>query len=730
MKRSLLWPLLCLLSCNANALNMEDKQTYNTTENDLFITRILRSDIMQYYVEVSTKDLIIKETCLNGERFNLVYSQDCHFGDIEGNPALPIYTQCVALPANSNRLQSAIVEELAWDTIKVGRLMPQQPSLLEGEEVKELIINREIYEGGWYQPNQIQTTGIQVFRGIKNTNVKVCPFKYNALSGELAVLRKFKLKVSFSQDNRNTKDSVDASQYHSLFDNVSASSNNNTSLMRDNVGSYDYLIIVGDIPNVINSDILKEFRLWKALRGIRTKVVTTDSTGCTDTSIKAYIQTQYASDSIKYVLFIGKAHHVPQHIMSKFTNSNKILRSEYWYGCMDGENDLEADIAIGRYSVNNLQELENAMKKTIQYEIGTNANGKNVLLVAHQQDVGNPTSFQSCLESIRSIANYSNFSFITEYGATVAHGGTGATSSSVATRINQEVGIFNYRGHAGPFFWRGDWSWQSIPLFDSLMVSTFTNEKYPIALSIACETGRIDSTGTCLMDCYMNGEHGIASGLGCTSESWHDENNVYNQYLYEKINSENEGLGFVNITAQKMCLAIPVANYLKRYYKDNAFSYCCFGDPSLMVWTDSIKHFPLPTIEILSGSINISVESIADYDIVVASASDGLIAKYHSTSINYSIPLPAVSCTIAIHKSNYESYLFDYIATNYVQNKIIKRRTFTSTSPIAIGNNVTSELPVGNVVIENGGVLQIKQNSEVTIPNGFECKQGGQIIIN
>ena len=223
----------------------------------------------------------------------------------------------------------------------------------------------------------------------------------------------------------------------------------------------------------------------------------------------------------------------------------------------------------------------------------------------------------------------------------------------------------------------------------------------------------------------MNGEHGMASGLGSTIEGSHLFNNKYNNYLYAMINSENDGLGFININAHKKYVSkvLPQA-------KDIMFSYCCFGDPSLMVWTDSIKHFPLPTIEILSGSINISVESIADYDIVVASASNGLIAKYHSTSINYSIPLPAVSCTIAIHKSNYESYLFDYIATNYVQNKIIKRRTFTSTSPIAIGNNVTSELPVGNVVIENGGVLQIKQNSEVTIPNGFECKQGGQIIIN
>lgn len=725
MKQTLLLPLLCLLSYNATALNIAEKFTDNIVENDLFITKILQSNQKQYYVEVSIKELIIKETYLKGERFSFVFSKDCETDIIEGNPILPIYSQCVALPTYSSRLQSATIEELEWDTLTVGLLLPLQPSLLEGEEAKELSMNQAVYEGGWYHPYLIQTTEIQVFRGIKNTNILVCPFRYHAASGKLAILSKFRLKVSFDQKETNRKGLVDPSRYHSLFDNIAAPSYSLTSSMRSNVGNYDYLIIVGNIPNVLESDILEEFRLWKALKGIRTKVVTTDSTGCSDTSIKAYIQSQYASDSIKYVLFIGKTHHIPQHMMNQFVKPEMILRSDYWYGCMDGVNDLEADIAIGRYSVNNLQELENAMKKTIRYELGTHAEGKKVLLAAHCEDAGISGSYQNCLEDIRTNSLYSNFSFIREYGASVANGGTGASTDSVVRRIHQGIGIFNYRGHAGPFCWRRDWGYPFYPLMDTMMVSTFTNDIYPIALSIACETGRIDSTGTCLMDSYMNEEHGIASGLGSTIETWKNINNKYNKYLYTMINSENEGLGFISINAHKKYMSS-----LSNYKKDNLFSYCCFGDPSLRIWTDSIKRFPTPTIEMAFGSINISFGDITDYDIVLASESNGLIAKYHSTSNSYNIPLPSDLCTIAIHKRNYESYLFDYITTNYVQNKTIKRRTFTFLSPLAIGNHVTPELPTGNVVIEDGGILQIKQHSEVTIPNGFECKLGGQLIIN
>ena len=724
MKRLIIWSLFCLLSYNGVALHMSDKLNTNIAENDLFITKTIRSDNEQYFVEVLTKELTIHETFIDGEKFCYVCSKDCPADNIEGNPTLPLYIQSVALPVSSTRLRSVSVEELEWDTITVDRLMPQQPSLLEGESAKRLVINKSVYEDGWYYPKLVQTNEIQSFRGISNTAIRVCPFKYNARYGKLAVLRRFRLTVSFAQDNANTRISIDSSKYHSLFNNIATPSNVLSPTMCNDAGGYDYLIIVGDIPNVLESEVLKEFRKWKALMGIKTKVVTTDTTGFTDTSIKTYIESQYTSDSIKYVLFIGKAHHIPQHIMSCFTSSSRILRSDYWYGCMDGANDMEADIAIGRYSVNSLQELENAMKKSIKYEMGTNANGKSVLLVAHQQNVGYANSFQSCLEGICTNSNNSNFSYVKEYGATVASGGTGATSASVAARINQEVGIFNYRGHAGPFFWRGDWSWLSRPLFDSLMVSTFTNEKYPIALSIACETGRIDSTGTCLMDLYMNGEHGISSGLGATADSWHNQNNKYNEYLYAMINSENDGLGFININAHHMCMLNP-----SNYYKDNMFCYCCFGDPSLRVWTDSIKRFTSPSIDIISDSIRISTGNITDYEIIVASESNEVIGKYLSSVSNYSIPLPSESCTIALHKCNYESYLFDYIASNYVQNRSINRRTFTSASPIALGNNVTSEVPIGNVVIENDGVLQIKQHSVVNIPNGFECKLGGKFII-
>ena len=90
MKRYLLLPLLYLLTYNASALDVTDKLANTILENDLFLTKILRSDNEQYYVEVSIKDLIIKETCLFGEKYNYIYSVDCDVDNAEGSPTLPI----------------------------------------------------------------------------------------------------------------------------------------------------------------------------------------------------------------------------------------------------------------------------------------------------------------------------------------------------------------------------------------------------------------------------------------------------------------------------------------------------------------------------------------------------------------------------------------------------------------------------------------------------------------
>ena len=49
---------------------------------------------------------------------------------------------------------------------------------------------------------------------------------------------------------------------------------------------------------------------------------------------------------------------------------------------------------------------------------------------------------------------------------------------------------------------------------------------------------------------------------------------------------------------------------------------------------------------------------------------------------------------------------------------------------MSIGYSVTTEVPYGNVTVESGNKLTIKNGyAGVEIPSGFECKAGAELVI-
>ena len=85
---------------------------------------------------------------------------------------------------------------------------------------------------------------------------------------------------------------------------------------------------------------------------------------------------------------------------------------------------------------------------------------------------------------------------------------------------------------------------------------------------------------------------------------------------------------------------------------------------------------------------------------------------------------------MAICKHNYIPYIIQINTdSQYIQNKIISGNSFYGNTPITIGYDVTSSIPYGNVVIEPNAKLVIRKGAGVTIENGFECQNGGELII-
>jgi len=88
-------------------------------------------------------------------------------------------------------------------------------------------------------------------------------------------------------------------------------------------------------------------------------------------------------------------------------------------------------------------------------------------------------------------------------------------------------------------------------------------------------------------------------------------------------------------------------------------------------------------------------------------------------------------CEAARVRVNIEDpYIKYFVTSGYIQNESISNNISYSVSPLYIGRDVTTQKSFGDVIINNGAKLTIYNGTGgVTIPNGFECKSGGELSI-
>lgn len=112
------------------------------------------------------------------------------------------------------------------------------------------------------------------------------------------------------------------------------------------------------------SSPINDFIEWKKCMGFNTHVIYSRS--WTTESIKETISYSYdILPNLQYVLLIGDAKLLPpvRHLQWPFDNS-----SDFTYGCMDGDDDMEQDVIIGRLCVSNASEASVVINKIIGYE--------------------------------------------------------------------------------------------------------------------------------------------------------------------------------------------------------------------------------------------------------------------------------------------------------------------------------------------------------------------------
>ena len=277
-----------------------------------------------------------------------------------------------------------------------------------------------------------------------------------------------------------------------------------------------YLILSS--PNYKSS--VNNFVEWKKCMGFNTDVIYSSS--WTSEKIKETISKAYnAASTLQYVLLIGDAKLLPpvRHLAIE-SRSSYDHSSDFTYGCMDGDDDLEQDVIIGRLSVTNASEASIVINKIIDYEKNPTLNSSfhlNAIQAAYFQDQQYPNNYEDrrftrTSEDIRNGLNNEDFFIKRIYNAynsvtptnwnkgTYAYGESlpeellkpnfkwNGSTSDVINAINSGAFYVLHRGHGS----YNGWSLPSLTIND---VTSLNNRNLlPVFFNINCQSGAFGYT--------------------------------------------------------------------------------------------------------------------------------------------------------------------------------------------------------------------------------------------
>lgn len=716
---------LCLLLLCSKSYSQRWIQLDNNPrgKND-FSIEIIESTRSCYKAKITIHGLTERVKLQDGVEFHRLTLTGSRYAFTVGKPELPVITQLIRIPDGT--IYKAKVTEVRWKDTQIGMIYPFQKNVLDKDASEKFYKNDSIYSCSRYSPTLLTEGKEMNWRGIRNVGLSICPFMYNPTKGILSILSEFILQVDFTPSKTIERNNLlvhgdDVEDNLCLFanklpENPGRSTTSNAQYYL-NPNKYNYLIIVGDLPGIINSQALADFRRWKAYKGYRTRVVSTADIGSTCDSIKNYIAQEY-NNGVRYVLFIGDTDCIP--IKVKYVTVNyesRMTRGDYWYGCIVGDDDQQ-DVAIGRFPTNSLSEVTNIIEKTLYYESTAIPYADNMLLVAS----GENTEFPIACNNISGAYYSKPLSF------TTINGSSGATNLTVTNAINSGMNIINYHGHGGENRWS---NWNTLhENFDAYQLQSLEDSVFSVYLANACYTGGISVYNGCLLRDFLCAPNGAVAYIGAADNALSTVDEDYSwAFMNRLVNLNVSTVGDLNMAAHLYAMTPPAGDIDAGTF--GAYTYVCGCDPTLNIWTQVPQEMTGIQFDFTAG-LNVTSTQISQFSTSVVSEDGDLLdydkAMYNVTTCYY----PYGSYYIVVNKQNYLPYIY-HQGTNYnfIQNIVFQEDATYIATPFRIGYDIIPSLTYGNVVVEDGAKLKIKLGSGgLLIKNGFSVEAGGQFIVD
>ncbi|MBN2088008.1 VCBS repeat-containing protein, partial [candidate division KSB1 bacterium] len=495
-------------------------------------TALLRTSNSRIQFKISIPGMYIDELEAPNQKYDLISLPECGFNSDAGHPQLPQIIKLIAIPTICQKkdIQIDIISTKYTDFKNIMLCPVPRPIKQTVSPGIYCQINQYAEETSAYLKNEfapkklVEIEEIGFIREQKIIRVVICPFQYNPVTRWLRAFSEVEIAISFKDGLIFTSKGLGPWENltSELFLNHELAKNGTLQItigatqvsyptdLRSHKNHADYIIITTD--SLIANPALDSFANHRAqFSQFDVAVVKIsdiyqqfpDST-C-DSSIKAFLiyafnnwqALHFGDGHFGYVLLVGEgAKHNTNEVPTRFIKKSVFEYSvDTWYTCVNDDNadnqiddhDQIPDLIVGRFSVENHQELSTIAKKTVNFEktlCQQQVWQREISLVSGFVLKEIHASRLFC--DIKKLMNKQDYFHIAETLDRFEDDPETLRNSFLAA-FNDGRGIITVHSHGGVDGWGDSQGWI---LFQSSEIPFLSNEAKPsIVLSLSCDTG-------------------------------------------------------------------------------------------------------------------------------------------------------------------------------------------------------------------------------------------------
>jgi hypothetical protein len=611
---------------------------------------VLQSDDMSTVIEYRIASFTRQPVQIDGRTFYHIGLENKPIMLKEGDPELPYVTSSIIIPDQALtdlRIISADYTDLVMD------IAPSKGLLFRNQIPGEIPYTfSETYDRDTFYPEVRAELGEPyILRDFRGQVVRFNPFQYNPVTGTLRVYHSLTVEInSIGTDTRNVLNR-ERDGYVREFESIYSNRFLNFAATRYTPLEEQGRMIV--IAHDTFVDAIMPYVDWKNQKGIPTTIYPVSTIGNNATAIKNFIQSEYdLDDGLIFLQLVGDAAQIPT-----FTVGGG--GSDPSYSLLAG-NDAYGDIFVGRFSAENVAQVETQVERTIHYERDMNETDtwlSSGFGVASSEGAGIGHGGLSDIQHQNLIRGYLLDYTYTHVDQIYA---PGATSAQVSNAVNAGRSYGNYTGHGSNTSW-------STSGFSNTNVNALTNDyKLPYIVSVACVNGNFTGT-TCFAEAWLRATNNttgaptgaIAMYASTVNQSWAPPMSGQLEVANLLVSEQKSTIGglFFNGSFQMIDdYASQGPNEFKNWH--------IFGDASLQVRTATPEAIAANHMDETFIGLDYFEVSTDTPDLLVAITKDGeiLASGYTGTDGNISLnfdepPIEPMDLTLTITGHNKKTYI-------------------------------------------------------------------------